>query len=236
MITCTIVYNNDSADNRLRSEWGFACLVEGMGKTLLFDTGGEAEVLAANFKTLRLNPKRIDTVVISHMHWDHINGLQWLAKENPELTVYLPQAEEDREVIRQTQEQFANTALLIEPTQIAPGIRTTGILPGRKWEQALCFESPNGLIVITGCSHPGIVNLLEQARSVSRQNLYAVFGGFHLKNDSPEQIDQTVSQIQSLGIEKIGPTHCTGDAAVDVFTQRWNQPNLPVQLGSRFSL
>lgn len=94
-VTLTVMYDNYVYDKTLQAEWWFSCLIEGAEQTILFDTGGDANVLEANFKKLGIDPNKIDVVVISHMHWDHINGLEWVVKENSGLKLFLPDSAPD---------------------------------------------------------------------------------------------------------------------------------------------
>jgi 7,8-dihydropterin-6-yl-methyl-4-(beta-D-ribofuranosyl)aminobenzene 5'-phosphate synthase len=74
-LTITIVYDNNEYDERLKTAWGFSCLVERGELSLLFDTGGDAPTLLSNMEVLELDPRDIDTVVLSHIHSDHVGGL-----------------------------------------------------------------------------------------------------------------------------------------------------------------
>ncbi len=175
----TIVYDNE-APSQFKSDWGFACLVETSQTTLLFDTGAKSEILLENMKTLSINPKKIQVVVLSHNHWDHTGGLEGLLTVNPNLTVYKP--------------SFSNI-----PKEISSRIKTTGYLSS--WsgiqEQSLVCETKNGQLVITGCSHPGLEKILEVANKFG--NIHAVIGGFHGFN-----------KFDALkGIPIIMPCHCT---------------------------
>ena len=175
----TIVYDND-APPPFKSDWGFACLVETEKTTLLFDTGANSNILLENMKKLHLDPKNIQVVMLSHDHWDHTGGLSGLLTINPKITIYKP--------------TFSNT-----PRQITPGFMTTGYLSS--WsgiqEQSLLCDTKEGKLVITGCSHPGLENILITARQFGK--IYAVIGGFHGFN-----------KLDTLkGISIIVPCHCT---------------------------
>ena len=82
----TIVYDNDLFGYFLKSDWGFSALID---KKILFDTGADGKLLLENMKKLHINPKKIEIVILSHQHWDHINGLSDLLSVNKNLTVYL---------------------------------------------------------------------------------------------------------------------------------------------------
>ena len=85
-------------------------------------------------------------------------------------------------------------------------------------EQALYIKTDNGLTIITGCAHPGIIKIVEKAKSIfPREDIYSVFGGFHLQHKSREELDGIVDNFRNLGVKRAGPTHCSGKEAEDVF-------------------
>ncbi|MCG7840834.1 MAG: MBL fold metallo-hydrolase [Methanomassiliicoccales archaeon] len=88
-------------------------------------------------------------------------------------------------------------------------------------EQALVLSTRKGLIVVTGCGHAGVVNILSQVRKRSERKLYMVMGGFHLSQGSPEALLKTMDGLKKLGVEKVVPTHCTGFQATKMFSDRF---------------
>jgi hypothetical protein len=89
-ISLRVIYDNYSYDEALQTDWGFACLLTGPQKTILFDTGGKSDLLLANMKKMDQSPKDVDLIVISHNHGDHTGGLVPFLKENPDVSVLLP--------------------------------------------------------------------------------------------------------------------------------------------------
>lgn len=77
----TILYDNNAYDVRLKSSWDFWCLIEVPEKTILFDTGGNAEILLYNMKVLNKDLEMVDMTVLSHIHGDHTGGLWGLLEE-----------------------------------------------------------------------------------------------------------------------------------------------------------
>jgi 7,8-dihydropterin-6-yl-methyl-4-(beta-D-ribofuranosyl)aminobenzene 5'-phosphate synthase len=77
-------------------------------------------------------------------------------------------------------------------------------------DSALAYRSPEGLVIITGCSHAGICNIIEHAKKVCHENRIAdVIGGFHLLTPSEEQTKRTLDYFKKLDVETIHPSHCT---------------------------
>jgi len=157
MITITMLFNNVAHDQNLLTGWGLACLIEGRDKTILFDTGSDGRVLISNMKDLGKGPSKVDAVVLSHAHGDHTGGLGALLGENGDLELYIPQS---------FPEQFKAQAVKLglrltnvhDSAGITDGIYSTGEVGGGIIEQALVVQTLDGLVVVTGCAHPGIVD------------------------------------------------------------------------------
>ena len=235
MAKLTVLYDNYPFNESLKNEWGFSCLVEGFGKVVLFDTGGNAEVLENNFSRMEINPDRIDCVVISHMHWDHIKGLEWLVTANNHLEIYLPASAED-EYVQRLEEAGVKVERLAQRKMICESVITTGTFEHKIPEQALCLQTKEGVVVIAGCSHPGIVQMLQAITQVYQSKIELVMGGFHLKDHKTDQINEIVSEIKNLPINKIAPTHCTGDEAMAAFKNAWQDKFVQLGVGNTIQL
>jgi 7,8-dihydropterin-6-yl-methyl-4-(beta-D-ribofuranosyl)aminobenzene 5'-phosphate synthase len=217
----TILFDNYSHDDRLISEWGFAALVEADDHVLLFDTGGSAALLS-NMHQMEIDPASIEAVVLSHHHMDHIGGLLPLLAEGIHPTVYLLTsfpADFKAQVARLTDVVRVTTSL-----EILPGIYTTGAVSGDVREQALAIRMQAGSVIITGCAHPGIGRMVARGRSVLQPGNPAgyapvalVVGGFHLGGASANDVQQVIADLQAMNVQRVVPTHCTGDAAIARF-------------------
>ena len=216
----TILYDNYIFTEGTQADWGFACLIEDSQKTILFDTGAKGDILMHNVKTLNADLSKIDLIVISHNHWDHTGGLKSVLDSNSNLKVYMPfsTASADKELIKGT---GATVLTEKEPKEILDGVYLTGEMGGEIKEQSLILDTSKGLVIITGCSHPGIVNILKQAKSILNKNIYLVIGGFHLHKHSDKDIDKIIGEFKSLGIEQCGCSHCTGDNAIGLFAEAY---------------
>ena len=91
-------------------------------------------------------------------------------------------------------------------------------------DQALAIDTPKGLVVITGCAHSGVVNTVFHARELmSRDEVYAVVGGFHLEGASQERITKTVEELARMGPEHMYACHCTGPRAFCAFLRAFGE-------------
>jgi 7,8-dihydropterin-6-yl-methyl-4-(beta-D-ribofuranosyl)aminobenzene 5'-phosphate synthase len=189
----TIIYDNTLWDNRLASDWGFTCLVEAHGKTILFDTGAKGDILLSNMLKLGINPSTIDSVFISHDHWDHVDGLAaFLNKRN--VTLFCPVSSVFDYIDTEIQK-------VDESCKLYDNIFSTGELGEAEKEHSLLIKQGEAITVIAGCSHPGVNVILEKAAEFG--TVKNILGGFH-----------DFSEIHSLAfLEKICPTHCS--AAID---------------------
>ena len=86
----TVLYDAFGKVPGLQKDWGYSALVEVGGKRILFDTGDNPDVLAANAKALDVDLARLDFVVMSHRHGDHMGGMEYLLRVNPHVKIYAP--------------------------------------------------------------------------------------------------------------------------------------------------
>jgi 7,8-dihydropterin-6-yl-methyl-4-(beta-D-ribofuranosyl)aminobenzene 5'-phosphate synthase len=231
-MTATVVFDNYPGPAGLRTGWGFACHVSLPETTVLFDTGADGGILVDNMLALDLAPDAIDLIVLSHAHGDHTGGLRDIVSLNPEAQVCMLEAfgADLKRMVRRS------SCSLVEsrPGQkLAPGVRTTGAVDGPPPEQALAIETAEGLVVITGCAHPGVDQMVSAVLDVCTDEFAMVLGGFHLSSSGRGQIQRTARSLQQMGVERAGPCHCSGDRAREVFANVFGNDYVPVHLGSR---
>jgi 7,8-dihydropterin-6-yl-methyl-4-(beta-D-ribofuranosyl)aminobenzene 5'-phosphate synthase len=218
-ITLTVVYDNNQYDQRLRTDWGFSCLIQRGDVVLLFDTGGNGGILLSNMSQLGLDGVEIDHVVLSHVHGDHTGGLSALLARGIQPVVWVP-----RSFPAALKERLRSTTEIREvssPVTVAEGIHSTGELGSAMIEQSLVLESDRGLVVITGCAHPGIVEIVARVKELYPGELYLVLGGFHLGGKSHAEVEQIASQLKELGVQKLAPCHCTGADPTRWLAEEW---------------
>lgn len=84
------LYDAFGRDSTLQKDFGFSCILQHDGKTILFDAGANADIFKYNVEKLGVDLKTVDAVIVSHGHFDHLNGIDYLLKENPGVKIYMP--------------------------------------------------------------------------------------------------------------------------------------------------
>lgn len=189
MVKITVVYDNLAVKAELKTGWGFSSLIEtDHAQSILFDTGADGAALLYNMKLLDIDPESIQAVVISHAHGDHTGGLSDILSVNRNAAICIPASTRmimpERKVV-----------MVSQPVQISDGVFSTGELKGI--EQSLAVRTAKGIVVVTGCSHPGVATILDAASSHGK--IYGIIGGFHGFRDFNCLDD----------ISLICPCHCT---------------------------
>ncbi len=211
VLKITIISDNTVYNKHLKSEWGFSCLVEVENTSnpepepfkrtgflrkrevqsrvkILFDTGASSDVLFYNMEKMNINPKDIEAVFISHDHWDHTGGLNDFLEINNKVKLYVPQS-------FSSQIGISNVIRVKESIEIYKNIFSTGELLGI--EQSMVVKLNRGLVIIVGCSHPGVGNILKASSKFGRVS--TLIGGFHGFNE--------FEVIKDLDL--VCATHCT---------------------------
>jgi 7,8-dihydropterin-6-yl-methyl-4-(beta-D-ribofuranosyl)aminobenzene 5'-phosphate synthase len=263
-----VIFNNIPFDTRLTTSWGFSCVVEGTEQTMLFDTGGDGKILLSNMNLMDIDPKSIDTVFLSHIHADHAGGVEEFLKQNPNITVCLPESFPisfqqaitkygarikavahftrlfDRPAPRKARPEGQGQGELYKdgnlPCREAPpgragrlhSVYSTGEMGDWIKEQALILATSNGLVIITGCAHPGVVNVVREARERCNENVYLLMGGFHLGGMTSAEIQVVIRGLKALGVKKVAPSHCTGERAMSMLRDAWGENFLEAGAGA----
>lgn len=241
----TILYDAFGTTSAMKKDWGFAALVEIGGRRILFDTGNDPDVFAQNVKGAGVDLGKLDFVVMSHRHGDHMGGMTYLLSRNPHVKIYAPQEgfgvygaslpgsfyRKDESLSRDMRYfdgtppevlKFgsawpeANIVLIDKTTEVAPGVTLivqVSDAPGTKElkELSLAINTPEGIVLIVGCSHPGIEAIVTEAAAINPR-IRMVAGGFHLVTAQDAVIDKVVAALHdTFKVERIAPGHCSGE-------------------------
>ncbi len=218
----TIVYDNNPYNEELETRWGFSCLIEGLEETILFDVGGESAVLLKNMEKLKIDPKKVNVIVLSHIHYDHIGGLSDFLKKNSLVTVYLPQSF-PQSIKDKVKKVGAKLVEVYSLRKICKNAYSTGELGSWIKEESLIIKTSKGLVAITGCAHPGIVNIVKKAKEMLKTDVYLVLGGFHLCWVNAWQIKGIAKGLKEQKVKKVAPCHCSGDLARKLFKKAYGK-------------
>ncbi|BDZ69672.1 MBL fold metallo-hydrolase [Methanobacterium petrolearium] len=198
----TILYDNNCRPG-FKASWGFSCLVETDKNTIIFDTGWDGNILLHNLGLANVQLEKIDGVVLSHAHWDHIGGLNHILPlmRKPKVLLLKSFSQNLKQELRTKTEVLE----VKDPQMIVDGVWTTGELGNQIKEQSLVVEIPEmegevpGKVLITGCAHPDLKSIIKTAQNVGKGDLKALIGGLH---DSRE--------LGMMGkFELLVPCHCT---------------------------
>ena len=228
------------------SEHGLSFLLEEDGKKILFDTGA-SDVFLKNAHRMGIDLKEVDSIVLSHGHWDHGNGLQHISGK-PLLCHpgcfqkrYRKLGEENigMALERDELEERFKVKTSREPVKLSEHLWFLGEIPRLNDFEAkttkylledgspdfimddsgLAVITEKGLLVISGCAHSGICNMVEHAKKVTGMDrVEAVIGGFHLKVVN-QQTRQTVQWMKDAGVPQLLPSHCTMGPALELFLE-----------------
>ena len=229
-IKMTILYDNYIFTEGTKSDWGFACLIEGTEKTILFDTGTKSDILWYNVEKLNADLGKVEQVVISHNHGDHTGGLQSVLEKNSNVSVFFP-VSFAHEFISSVEGAGAKVIAVDQSREICKDVYLTGEMGNEIKEQSLILDTPKGLVIVTGCSHQGIVNILKKAKQILDKDIYLVFGGFHLMRHSEEQVNEIIQEFKNLDVKLCGATHCTGDQAIAMFKEAFGENYVQMGVG-----
>lgn len=216
--------------------WGVSFLVG----DILFDAFGREDIFRKNINRYGIDLSRVKHVVISHEDWDHIAGLADFLIAHPKAHVHICK-QTGKALKRLIRSNHGSIIEVSRHCQISRGIFSLGQMRadtgrGILYEQALVLKSQKGFSVITGCAHPGIVHIVRQAVKIFGKRIYAVCGGFHMKDKTRKENLKIIAEIQALGVRMIIPLHCTGAAARLLFRKAYKRGFTLLQEGQAVKL
>jgi 7,8-dihydropterin-6-yl-methyl-4-(beta-D-ribofuranosyl)aminobenzene 5'-phosphate synthase len=262
----TVHYDAFGKESVMQKDWGYAAFVEYGGKRILFDTGNNPDILAQNAKAKGVDLTKLDFVVMSHRHGDHMGGLTYLLKVNPTVKIYAPKEgfgvygadlpsgfyrkdaslpQEQRyydgsppEVMRfGSAWPGANFQLVDKNIEISTDIHLIALVSDKPGtlelrELSLAINTPDGMVIVVGCSHPGIDKIVEAASTISPR-IHLIVGGFHLVVASDSDIENIVTALRDrFKVEYVAPGHCTGEPAFAALKKAFGDRYIYAGLGT----
>jgi 7,8-dihydropterin-6-yl-methyl-4-(beta-D-ribofuranosyl)aminobenzene 5'-phosphate synthase len=261
----------NSAMSALLGQWGLSFLVEiidgsGHKRKVLMDTGLDKRALLHNVKKLEIDLSDVDCIVLSHGHLDHTATTVEAVKATGGVKVYAnphtflhrfhrDKKKKERDIgvpkgegIAEIEKAGGKVVLTSKPTEIFPGLWTTGQIERSSFESVMQLSEGERLIivvdgketddrilddqalwthvegtgtyVITGCAHSGPINTLNHVQKVGQmRKLHGLIGGTHLAHRSEKYIQQTIAELRPFDLKLISPCHCTGFKAT---ADLWN--------------
>lgn len=266
----TVLYDAFGNNPALQKDWGYAALIEYGGKRILFDTGDNPDILAHNAKVLRADLSKLDFVVMSHRHSDHMGGLNYLLSVNPKVKIYAPKENfgvygfslpstfyrkdnslppEQRYYDGKPPDTMkfgtawpkANFELIEKTTEILPGIHLIFQISDKPTtmelrELSLAIETPEGIFLIVGCSHPGLDKIVDATSKINK-HIHMVTGGFHQVVAKDIEIQQVVTTLHdTFKVDFVAPSHCTGEPAFTAFKKAFGDHYIYAGLGTAIGL
>jgi len=263
----TILYDAFGKPSPMIKDWGFSALIEYGGKRILFDTGNNADIFAHNVKAKGIDLTKLDFVVVSHRHGDHMAGLNYLLQVNEKVTIYTPKenfglfgAELPGTFYRRNEAlppemryydgdppkvmhfgtpwPQGNFSRVTKSVEVAPGFHL--ILLKGPWgvdldvmEISLAIDTPEGIVLIVGCSHPTIEKIVATAKQTINKPIHLVLGGTHLLPAKDDQIRQIARTLRDdYKVAWIAPDHCTGEPAFAILSEMFGSHYLYAGLGT----
>jgi len=232
----TVIFDKDKAEDKFYTGWGVSYLVDGK---VLFDAGEKPEYLFNNLRTLNIDIKGIKKVVISHNHWDHQGGLWGLLDINRDIEIFACS-----DFFKQHKHKLSsyNFRLVEAFGEIDKDIYTTGCfsIPHKGSslsEQALVLRTEKGISLICGCSHPGVLEFANKVKlEFGAETIYSVVGGFHLMDKEKRVVNYLAQELKKAGVKNIGPGHCTGFEAINIFKAVFAGNFLDIKVGLEINL
>ncbi len=250
----TLVENHDHETNPLlKAEHGVSFYVEN-GDHIYMSDVGQSGKFAENASKLGVDLRHVETLAISHHHYDHGGGLGRFFQENKIAKVYLHKAEDadylaidgpdsvryiglDRGLLNAHQDRIF---YLDENKEVSPNFHLIAKIPEKfpkpsgderlkmrigditiadpfEHEMVTVIEGDNGLVILTGCAHNGVLNMIAAVKAAfPSKEIQAVIGGFHLHHEQDQAVWEIGETLLAFEIPRIITGHCTGEKQTDI--------------------
>lgn len=266
----TVLYDAFGKTPGMQKDWGYSALIEYGGKRILFDTGNNSDILEQNAKAKGIDLSKLDFVVMSHRHGDHMGGLAYVLRVNPKVKIYapkegfgvyggdLPSSFYRKDPSLPPEQRYyngappdvlrfgsawpgANFELVDKNTEIAPDIHLITLVSDKPGtlelrELSLAINTPEGMVIVVGCSHPGIDKIVAVAATINPR-IHIIAGGFHLVVTTDADIEKIVTTLRdTFKVERVAPGHCTGEPAFTALKAAFGDRYLYAGLGTTLEI
>ena len=266
----TVLYDAFGKASAMQKDWGYAALIEYADKRILFDTGNNPDILAQNAKAKGIDLSKLDFVVMSHRHGDHMGGMTYLLSVNPKVKIYapkegfgvyggdLPSTFYRKDASLPSEQRYydgappavmrfgaawpgANFELIDKTTEVAPGIHLIALVSDKPGtlelrELSLAINTPDGIVIVVGCSHPGIDKIVAAAAAINPR-IHFIAGGFHLVVSNDQEIEKIVATLHdTFKVAFVAPGHCTGEPTFTALKRAFGDRYLYAGLGTTLAL
>ncbi len=233
-----VIAESHSRLRRRFGYWGLSFLING---TILFDTFSHGRFLIRSMLRNAVDPKTIRHIILSHDHWDHVNGIFELLRYNNTATVYIGSHFSNE--TKQKLSTFSNPIQEISNQQLIAGnIFSSGEMHGIYnkvpiFEQSLYHIGSSSTIIITGCAHPPLTTIVQHIQKyIPKHHTITIIGGFHWYQHSTTEINTALDSLHTLGVRTLAPCHCTGRLATKIISARTDFNLIPITTSMRIEL
>ncbi len=233
MLKLTVTVDNKSLKRDTKADWGFSLFVNLNGVRGLFDVGPSYETLLYNANKLGISLKNLDFIFISHMHSDHSGDLLKVVQALRPKHLFLPATVSYSELMN-ISKFISSVKTVAEWSELLPNIFSTGLLEaGYISEQSMFINLESCSVVLVGCSHGGIINILKLIRAKSPVPVLLLIGGLHIS--SYERGKTIGKSLLNMGIAHVYPCHCTKEEAKEGIYEAYGR-STPCGVGLTLSI
>ncbi|HPS21110.1 MAG TPA: MBL fold metallo-hydrolase [Candidatus Omnitrophota bacterium] len=216
----TLIAEGSTKWQRFIKRWGVSFLI---GEDILFDAFGDPRAFQKNLDKFKIDIGKINRIVLSHDHWDHVSGFWNIIPRLKSPTVYIC-SRSGQSFRNRVMAAGVNIVNITGMAKIRDNVYSSGELKGEIkgetiYEQSVVIETGSGLVLICGCAHPGVVDVVRQVKREFGKDVRFLIGGFHLKDNDSLTNEDIAKALLELGVRKIAPMHCTGKDAVKTISR-----------------
>ncbi|MFH0876336.1 MAG: MBL fold metallo-hydrolase [archaeon] len=232
-----IIVEDTKKENSFESEHGLSVYFEINNKKIMFDLS-QSSMFLRNAKKLNIGLSDINYLVFSHGHYDHTGGFSsFPLNKNLKIIAHpdsiLPKYAGERYIGFPIDKTDSEIDFNDEPVWLTESCIFLGTIPGERKaslgyyikdnmayddflidDTALVIRDKKKLLIITGCAHSGIINIVKYAKQFFNENKIIIIGGFHMSKFTEKEIKNTIEELKKQGVAKVFPGHCTGDKAI----------------------